>query len=261
MEAAYFKAAIPEPFRILGLTLKPLSLGRYILLRRFGCAFVADESASAGVPDLLLGLVICSMRVDEFLDGMEMDSLSGDVQRWGSKICPHAWVGLLPVVGKHWRARYAFDVVQKMGLFKRYIDEGSVLPKYWEGEGESRASGAHWSQCVEVILRGELGWTREEINEAPLTKALSDYFKFAENQGLVQLMTAGEVAMVEAAEKEEGTANIQHPTSNNQHPMGEGRRGGEDGKSPMADSQGARGDGQSSIANSQVAETGVGCGA
>ena len=45
-------------------------------------------------------------------------------------------VGTCWEVQKHWRARYAFDVVQKMGLFKRYIDEGSVLPKYWEGEGE-----------------------------------------------------------------------------------------------------------------------------
>ena len=131
MGAAYFKAVIPEPFRILGLTLKPLSLGRYRLLKRFECAFVAEGETSAGVPDLLLGLVICSTRVDEFLAAAESQRLQKDVRRWGRRICPQAWIGLLPVVGKLWRKNHSVDVLSKMSLFKKYIEAGSVVPMYW----------------------------------------------------------------------------------------------------------------------------------
>ena len=49
-------------------------------------------------------------------------------------------------------------------------------------------SHTHWSESVEVVLRGQLGWTKDEIEEEPLTKALADYFKHMENQGNVRLM-------------------------------------------------------------------------
>lgn len=182
------------------MRLKPLSLGRYRLLQRFGCAFVAEEEKDAGVPDLLLGLVICSMRVDEFLAAADSQRLATDVRRWGRRICPLAWIGLLPFVGKLWRKSHAVNVLEKMRLFKSYLEAGSVVPQYWEEEGQGQASGAHWSQSVEVTLRGELGWSEEEINETALSKALADYFKFAEQQGLVRLMIPYEIELIREAE-------------------------------------------------------------
>ena len=205
MEAAYFSAALPEPYRILGLPLKPLSLGRYRLLKRFGCAFVSDVETKAGLDDLLLGVVVCSMRVDEFLERLQSGKLAKDVRRWARKVCPLAWFGLIPIIGKLWRRGHAFNVIEKMSLFKRYLDAGSEPPKYWDEGTNNRQSGAHWAHGVECVLRGELGWTEEEINEAPLTKAMADYFKFAEGQGLVRLMTDAELAMIKEAEGASGT--------------------------------------------------------
>src|ERR1039457_6510592 len=66
-----FSQAIPKPVRILGLQLLPLSLGRYRMLRRFECPFVAEGPAEASMADLLLGLLICSMRCQEFLEFIE----------------------------------------------------------------------------------------------------------------------------------------------------------------------------------------------
>lgn len=203
MEAAYFQAAIPEPFRILGVALKPLSLGRYRLLKRFGCGFVADSEQDASAGDLLLGLVICSSSVEEFLELATSHRLRKEVRRWARKVSPWPALGFLPWVGKWWRKSRSFDVIEKMLLFKRYIAEGSATPKYWDETEGGHQSGAHWSQSVEVVLRGELGWTSEEINEAPLTKALDDYFKWAENQGHVRLMTSDEIRETEEMETEE----------------------------------------------------------
>lgn len=195
----YFKRAIPEPFRILGLALKPLSLGRYRLLSRFGCSFVAESEGKAGVADLLLGCVICSMQVDEFLQSLDAGTLAREIRRWSRSVCPMPWLGRLPWIGKHWRATHHFDAVEKILLFQRYLEEGSKMPLYWDS-GEGKASGAHWSHAMETVLRGELGWTRDEINEEPLTKAMADYFKYAESQGMITLMTPDEIAQVEASE-------------------------------------------------------------
>ena len=59
---------------------------------------------------------------------------------------------------------------------------------------------------MEVILRGELGWSEEEINERPLSKALSDYFKWAENKGQIRLMTDWEIEEVQRLERSAGRA-------------------------------------------------------
>jgi len=200
MDCSYFNAALPEPYRILGLALKPLSLGRYRLLKRFECAFVSDGEARAGISDLLLGLVICSMSVDDFLASLDNGTLEKEIRNWGRKVCRWPLLSLLPFIGKHWRKKHVFDFREKCALFQRYLLDGSEMPKYWDQSEGGKESGAHWSQSVEVVLRGELGWSAEEINEAPLTKAFADYFRWAESNGLVQLMTPQEVELIKATE-------------------------------------------------------------
>lgn len=196
MSAAHFSAAYPEPFRILGLKLKPLSLGRYTLLNRFGVAFVSDTEQTAGMGDLILGVLICSMRCEEFLPWAESDDFKKDVREWGKQFAPSRLMGKL--LGKRWRKKNSFNVVEKIKLFNRYIKEGSSVPKYWDLSENDSTSGSHWAHNVEVALRSELGWTKEEIDEEPLTKALSDYFKYAETQGSVQLMSEDEIHMGES---------------------------------------------------------------
>jgi hypothetical protein len=198
MNAAYFNAAVPEPFRILGLSLKPLSLGRYRLLKRFDCAFVADENRMPTFSDLILGLLICSMRCDEFLAWAESDAFMKDVRRWGRKVSPKPWIGKIPWLGKWWREKHSFNVIHKMRLFKRYIDEAQKIPAYWDLTGGGATSASHWSQGVEVSLRAEVGWDLDEINEAPLSKALADHFKFLENKGAIQLISDEEMAQAKA---------------------------------------------------------------
>jgi hypothetical protein len=194
----YFARVIPEPFRILGLQLRPLSLGRYRLLKRFEIAFVAEGEAPAEIGDLLTGVLICSMRCDEFLAWAASPHFYKDIRRWSRKILPAPWLLLVPFFGKRWLRGHSFNAVEKIQLFQRYISEGSRVPDYFDESGQQLRSGAHWSQAIEVTLRSELGWTAEEINEEPLTKALADYFKFAENQGLIRLLTPEDVAQGEA---------------------------------------------------------------
>lgn len=201
MNAAYFSAAIPEPFQIIGLRLKPLSLGRYRLLKRFDVAFVSDSEQKATPADLILGVLICAHRCDEFLQWISAPGFRKEVGKWGARVCSQNFDGLIPLKRgwRFWRKPKGFNIIEKLQLFNRYISSHSYAPKYWDTDsGSSGASGAHWAQSIEVTLRAELGWSEEEINEQPLSKALADYFKYAESQGMLRLMTDEDVAQGEA---------------------------------------------------------------
>jgi hypothetical protein len=204
MTAAYFNAAIPEPFRILGLKLKPLSLGRYRLMRRHDVAFVDDASRDADVSDLLLGVLICSMRVDEFAQFVDSRTFHQEIARWKRKTSRWGWLGCLPVVGRWFARRNSFNAVQKILLFQQYIAAHTEAPKYWDMSQSDGGSGSHWSHAMEVALRGELGWTKEEIDEEPLSKAIADYFKLAEDSGSVRLMNDWELQMIADLERANG---------------------------------------------------------
>lgn len=208
----YFTDIIPEPFCILGLRLKPLSLGRYRLMKRFSIAYVADEAAQASFGDLILGVLICSMTCDDFKTFANSKQFESQIKKWSQEINARPprllrWASSGNPLKKHfgtiisnsfygrwWRKNFSFDVLEKIALFKRYISEGSVAPQVWDETTDNRVGASHWSQCVEVVLRGELGWSQREIDEEPLNKALWDYYKHLENQGLCRILSAEEAA-------------------------------------------------------------------
>ena len=116
------------------------------------------------------------MSPSEFLKFIETPTYEADLKEWGEKS------GL-------------FDLNDRAEMFQSYLDAHSVIPKYWE-ERETGTSGAHWAQCVEVTLRSKLGWTTADLENKSLSEAFSDYFKHAENEGAIKLMTAEEIEFI-----------------------------------------------------------------
>jgi hypothetical protein len=237
MSGSYFKSKVPEPFRVLGLTLGPMSLGHYGLLKRFDCAFVAEEEASASGADLLIGVLICSMRPEEFLEFANSPGFARAVRGWSRKVSPRPWMARVPGLGRWWRKRHGFDLFEKVSLFKAYIEQASEVPKFWDESDDSRVSGSHWAQSVEIILRSELGWSREEVNGEPLSKALADYFKFAETKGMVRLMTEYEIELIEAAEKAAARVETANPKDQIPSPI----RTGQQSQAPITNQGGGHG--------------------
>jgi hypothetical protein len=174
-----FSAAFPPQFTVLGVKLLPLSIGRYRLMKYAEVAFVDEGESKASTDDLFTGIVICGMPCREFKDILTSGKIEKVLGKWGQKL------------RRMIRREKGFNVFEKIALFNRYIQEGQKLP--WiplavsNGEAPD-TTRTHWSSSVEVILRGHLGWTEEEIDERPLTKALCDYFKHMENEGCVRLM-------------------------------------------------------------------------
>lgn len=227
----YFAQILPAPPVICGLPLKPLSIGRYRRMKRQNVAFVSEQpiqtpiTALAG--DLLQGVLICSMSCadyDAFLASPDFERVT---KKWAQLqgFLPeryHGW-GLLG----RWFAKYIVGekvtrlrneramayLVEQIAAFQEYIVAGQKAPSYWDETSDERVSGSHWSQSVECVLREKQGWTREEIDEEPLTKALWDFFKSMEAAGMVRIMSAAEAAELArpltAAEEEESRVALE----------------------------------------------------
>ena len=198
----YFEKILPLPPVCCGIRLKPLSIGRYRLMARLKVAFVSDNATTAHAGDLLMGALICSMDYEAAIAFIGAKTFTKEIQRWGRKIGffePRyfSW----PFIGRWLKSRcgQAVDqsdcayLMQQMGVFQQYIKDASESPPYFDESEGGRISGAHWSHSIEAVLREHQGWTKEEINNEPLTKALADYFKHMENVGMVRLMSDEDV--------------------------------------------------------------------
>lgn len=183
--AAYIRAALPQQYRILGIPLKPFCLGHYFHMAALELAFASDNPIEPTIDDLSMAVAICSKTYEEFQDWYyaveKQDARNEQLYKWGEECGP-------------------FDLLEKISLFNKYLKESLIIPKYWESNGEKSTSGAHWSQSVLLTLTSDLGYTQNEAINTPLGKAFMDFFKNAENKGLLTLMTAEDESLIAAME-------------------------------------------------------------
>lgn len=210
----YFQQILPHTPVICGVPLKPLSIGHYRRMKRQNIAFVQDEIRTFPphelVGDLLKAVLICSMRPRDYDAFIAQPDAEAQIRKWAQRqgfLPPRyltwpivgGWINRLvgPEVTQMRAEREAAYLVSQVHAFQEYIKASQSVPAHWEEETDSRPSAAHWSHSIESVLREKQHWTKEEIDEEPLTKALWDYFKSMETAGLVRLIGPEEQAELE----------------------------------------------------------------
>lgn len=209
--ADYFKAAYPEPWQILGLELKPFSLGHYFKLRRLGCAFVSDKPAGAQLSDLLLAVSVCSMAsepdtaADPFWQWFNRDraeTIGGRLRLWTHNLWRSVFRRrpLTPIEFDFltWGRKCGdFDISEKIKLFADYLSQHVKVPGFWEDDRQGGTIvGGHWSQSLLHALTSKCGYTMREAYNIPLSKAFADFYKLCEASGGGRLFTEEEEAML-----------------------------------------------------------------
>jgi hypothetical protein len=100
-----------------------------------------------------------------------------------------------------------FNLLEHFTAFQKYIADGSAIP--WvvlSSQDNSATSMTHWSTSIESTLRSKVGWTQLEIEEQPMIKALQDFFKYLESEGMVHLYDFDTYEEIQVEAKSNGEA-------------------------------------------------------
>lgn len=173
MAIPFLELANPiEKHTLLGLQLKPLTIGHCLLLEQFECLPVKDDS------DLITAVLICSRDHDEFMPLLEDPWLKWKLRIW------------------HWRLG-KIDWVEKILAFGDYFDSQSKPPLTvsLQDSQSSGESGCPFMLHLKTYLTARCGYTQAEVLKTPVGLALWDYYAHAELEGNVKIVDR------EAAEK------------------------------------------------------------
>ncbi len=174
MDAAYLRAAVPDPFRILATDLLPFSLGHEIALQRFKNKFSIEKNEAPGMDDLLTGVFICS-------------------QPYSPKISINNFkvpfrVRILAKLLGHQYILKAFEE------FGRYIKAHTETPDFYSKDDEAREPcGAPTVQAVKVSLMANLGMSESEALNMPFNLAFWNHLTHLEAHGAIQIIDDAEI--------------------------------------------------------------------
>jgi hypothetical protein len=154
---------------ILGLTMKPFSLGHLMILTRFENAFLVPElpGEPLGNPikfqDLIFGVFTCAHTFENALASFQDETTGRKIKRWGRK------------VGK-------FDFEEKAKLFSDYLKDGMRGPEdIVLSEGEK--TNLPLFGVLKYVVQSSFGLTTSEVLNMPYRQLLWEYYIAQEAKG------------------------------------------------------------------------------
>lgn len=175
MDAAYLKAAHPEPFRILGRDLRPFCIGHELLLQRFENKFSLESTEQPNEQDLLIAVYICSQ---PYARGFSLDNFT---------ISKRAWL-----FSRVFGPKYLTAAIIR---FHQYIEAHTEIPDFYHtGDPQERTVGAPTIQAVKIARMANSTMTEDEVLNMPFSLAFWDHLTWLEGQGHIQIIDEAEKA-------------------------------------------------------------------
>lgn len=169
MEAAFLQAAIPDTVAVLGIRLRPFSLGHLILLKRIESPFVCEsKEGKIELADLMCAVMICRMTFEDALDHLTIVN-QGDEEtqklfsEWGAMV-----------------GRAGATLEGECERFLEYVASGSKAPEIVRQveampEGAATSKGIPSWQTAFAGLLSQTTLTESEILNRPLARSYMDY--------------------------------------------------------------------------------------
>jgi hypothetical protein len=187
MDAAYLKAAHPEPYTILGKKLKPFCLGHEILFQRFGNKFSVECSEDPSLVDLLTGVFICSQ---PYTHAVSLDNFAIPIR--------------VRLFGKLMGYAYLKKAAES---FARYIADHTEIPHFdvdERGGGDEDVEehlGTPSLQAVKISLMANLGLSEMEALNTPFSLAFWNHLSFCEYKRALTILDAKAVEREKALDE------------------------------------------------------------
>lgn len=196
MTEPFYLAAIPDAWEILGVKLRPFSLGHVILLHRIESPFLVGWKAESlpTFDDLAVAVLICSCTYEEALEVIESPALPSILRTWADRITGmDQWS-----VRIGWNKATPVDFTTAAIEFSDYIKEHSKIPNYEFNPSDFNDLNCPEVQVVKVSLMRDMHIPEAEILDRGWGQCLWDYVTLRAMDGRVKLVD--EQARAEALE-------------------------------------------------------------
>jgi len=175
MDAAFYRAALPEPFTICKVTLRPFSLGHAILFKRCGLPFL-DNSDEPTKSDFINALILCACRYEEAVEVFQDPNFYKTLKRWIKR------VGTI-------------NLEEKVNLFYDYLKYHlDNVPLFARPEHGAPVE-APFEQVIKVTLMSKCNRTESEALNMPYSLAVWDFLTFKAIDNQIQLLDRGNEAI------------------------------------------------------------------
>lgn len=187
MTDEFYSVAVPEQRQILGLPLRPLSLGHLILLHRVQSAFVCE-----GIPDyqeLAIAALICSLSYEDGIAALKDSDTPKLLKRLGERI-----TGI-----RDWRVRLGLrkprviDLPANVAAFSSYLKDHSSIPHYSYTPGDFKTVDCPQVQIVKVTLMRDLHLSDTEILNRSWAMCLWDYVTLRALKGELSIVAKDQI--------------------------------------------------------------------
>lgn len=164
----FYLASVPEPVTLLGLRLRPFSLGHKLLLHRVESVFVCGGEITH--VDLALSVFICALRYNEACEAFNDRRLPRFMARWHAKLTGDTrirrWLGIKPK---------PVDLKEKAEAFENYMAAGSKMPYFSYEDSRSGAAQLESVHAVKLSLLSKTTLTELELMDRPWGLCLFDF--------------------------------------------------------------------------------------
>lgn len=188
LNETFLDAHLPEPFRILGLTLKPFSLGHITILKRIESPYITGEASEFLPADLTAAVLICAHDWEGGKALLNQRNLAFEVFKWMRRLNrPHSlWKRLFG-------PREKIDWPEKAKLFQRYLEQGLDTPEYSYDAERSRGVNAPVEHQVRVALMAGMHLSEDEVMNRPWRLSMSDFLLLRALDGQIDFVDSSEL--------------------------------------------------------------------
>lgn len=193
--AKHLAAALPEKWVILGLRLRPLSIGHLILLNRLESPFLVESApGTVSIGDLAVACLICSKTWEENCATLELEDLPGILQRWAERLTNQNGIKrFLPFLYR------PIDFEAKLSLYLDYLKYHMEVPTYSiESASKSFSIEAPSWQIIRIFLLMKTNLTDREILDRPYRQSVTDFLLIKAMEGQIRFEDAEELAEAQA---------------------------------------------------------------
>lgn len=164
---------------MLGILLRPFSLGHNLLLHRFNSPFVTG--GKVGTDDLAASVFICAQTWADNLATLR----DGRVER---RLGPLTWREHKDRFMSRWQRKAGhFDFRTKVKAFQKYLNDGGLGPRYSFNASEMRSIDCPEVQLVYLALKERLHFSEAEICDRPWGWCRHDFVALKAIDGHVRL--------------------------------------------------------------------------